>query len=181
MTDQHLINKCIDQDRKAQKMLFERYAPYLLSIAQRYVNDFHQAEDVFLKGFEKVFRNLQSYKSEKNEFKYWCKKIVINEALNLLRARNDMHFEADMAVYEKNTEEPEILSQITTEELHKIIGSLRSPYGIIFNMVIDGYSYQEISQILKINEATCRSYYMRSKVMLKEILIKHEILPYGPK
>ena len=66
MTEEQLIYKCKELDRKAQKELFEKYAPYLLSIAQRYIKDFHLAEDVFLKSFEKIFRNLNSYKSEKN-------------------------------------------------------------------------------------------------------------------
>lgn len=179
MTEEQLIYKCKELDRKAQKELFEKYAPYLLSIAQRYIKDFHLAEDVFLKSFEKIFRNLNSYKSEKNEFRFWCKKIVINEALNYLRKNSNLSFQADLSLFDHYADEPEILSQITTEELHKIISSIREPYGIIFNMVLDGYSYPEISEILAIKEATCRSYYMRSKVMLREILTNNEILPYG--
>ena len=181
MTDQYLINKSIDHDRKAQKMLFERYAPYLLSVAQRYVRDFHLVEDVFLHSFEKIFKNLQSFQNAKGDFKYWAKKIIINEALNYLRSQKNYFIEIDITILDQKEIEPNVISQMNADELHQLILELRPPFGIIFNMVVDGYNYAEISDILNIHEATCRSYYMRSKAMLRDILLKQEYVHHGTK
>ena len=109
------------------------------------------------------------------------KKIVINEALNYLRSQKNYFIEIDTTILDQKEIEPNVISQMNADELHQLILELRPPFGIIFNMVVDGYNYAEISVILNIHEATCRSYYMRSKAMLRDILLKQEYVHHGTK
>lgn len=167
-TDQELIDACLRQVSLAQRALFDRYASYSMSIIIRYVKDVHYSEDVFLRAFEKIFKQLKSYNNSQNEFKFWLRRIMINESLNYIRSNNKLLFVSNITVYDVPDEAISTVLMLETDELQDIIAQLKSPYDIIFNMVVDGYKYKEISEILLINEATCRSYYMRSKIMLLE-------------
>jgi RNA polymerase sigma-70 factor, ECF subfamily len=174
-SDSELIEACIKQVSMAQKQLFDRYAPYSLSIIQRYVLDYPQAEDVFLKGFEKVFNKLHFYNSSIGELKHWIRKIMVNEALNYVRDYNKFRFvdefeHIDVAV------ENEFEYNLEIEALLNAIKDLKPPNNLIFNMVIDGYKYKEIAEVLNLNEATCRSCYLRSRIALMAIFKKNELI-----
>ena len=58
-TEKQLIQNAIQNNRIAQKQLFERYAPKMLSICRQYISDLHFAEDVMITAFTKAFRSLQ--------------------------------------------------------------------------------------------------------------------------
>ena len=69
MEDQLLVQKCLDGDQKACKMLFDRYASLMMALCNRYIPHSAEAEDALQEGFIKVFKNLQngqylSYKAE---------------------------------------------------------------------------------------------------------------------
>ncbi len=65
MTEEaQIIKKCLRKDKRAQKILFDRYAPILLGVCRRYSVDLSEAEDMIQEGFLKIFLNLKSY-SEK--------------------------------------------------------------------------------------------------------------------
>ena len=46
-----LINKASQNNREAQKAIFDLYAPKMLSVCRYYIKDLQHAEDVMLKGF----------------------------------------------------------------------------------------------------------------------------------
>ena len=57
MNDSSLVKKCIEGDQRAQRMLFEKFAPKMLGVCMRYAKNTEQAEDVLQDGFVKVFTN----------------------------------------------------------------------------------------------------------------------------
>ncbi len=173
-TDNEVIEGCLLHLPMAQRELFERNAPYSMSIILRYVKDAHYSEDVFLRGFEKAFNHLNSYDNNLSEFKYWLRKIMVNEALNYLRANQKLQLVNNIADYEFIDDGVNILDELETEDVLEMIHQLKPPYDLIFNMVVDGYKYKEIGDALKINEATCRSYYMRSRKMLIDIFEQYK-------
>jgi len=48
------IERAIQQDRQAQKVLYQRYAPKLLSVCRQYIQDIHAAEDMLVTSFMKI-------------------------------------------------------------------------------------------------------------------------------
>jgi len=50
---EELISGCQTNNRKAQKEVYEKYAPLLLGICVRYAKDSSEAEDVLQEGFIK--------------------------------------------------------------------------------------------------------------------------------
>ena len=57
MDDSALVKKCIEGDPKAQRLLFDKFAPKMLGVCMRYAKNTEQAEDVLQEGFIKVFTN----------------------------------------------------------------------------------------------------------------------------
>lgn len=66
MTDAQLTTLCLQQNRQAQKRLYDLYAETMLGLCYRYTKSLADAEDVLQEGFVKVFLNLRQYKGKGN-------------------------------------------------------------------------------------------------------------------
>jgi RNA polymerase sigma-70 factor (ECF subfamily) len=64
-------------------------------------------------------------------------------------------------------------SRLNAEELMKLINTLPTGYRIVFNLnIIEGYSHDEIAEMLNIQASTSRSQLVKARKMLQE-KIKH--------
>jgi RNA polymerase sigma-70 factor (ECF subfamily) len=81
-----LIRRCLDGDASAFEPLVERYHRPLFRVAARMLGDREEARDVTQTAFLKAYVALPSCDSERRFFS-WIYRIVVNECLNLLRAR----------------------------------------------------------------------------------------------
>ena len=60
-------------------------------------------------------------------------------------------------------------SDLEAEDLLKVIGLLPDGYRTVFNLfVLEGYSHEEIAQMMKIETATSRSQLSKARAMLRE-------------
>ena len=57
MTEKELIQACLQNERLAQKELYNRYSKAMYSSAYRITNDFELANDVLQEAFIKIFKN----------------------------------------------------------------------------------------------------------------------------
>jgi RNA polymerase sigma factor (sigma-70 family) len=157
MISEQTINSCKAQDAKAQKRVYEFYFPLMLAIVRRYVKDNEDALDVLNQGFVKVFKKIDQY-HEGNSFEGWCKRIIINTALDHLRSnkryKDLFSFEAIMPTYQVNNDG---LNNMTIDELFQLIDGISPISKIVFNMfAIDGFSHKEISEYLNISVGTSK-------------------------
>ena len=95
MDEQELILGCIAARPKAQKALFDIYAPKLYVVCLRYMKDQMRAQDTLQDTFVKIFAHISNYKSE-GAFEGWLKKIAVNTCLDQLR--KDKKLLADVSV-----------------------------------------------------------------------------------
>ena len=84
-----LIAELKKQNRLAQKELFDKNSRKMLAVCRSYVSDFHHAEDCMLKGFVKVFKNIDNFKSQ-GSFEGWIRKIMVNECLDFIKLHKSM-------------------------------------------------------------------------------------------
>ncbi|MFC6996959.1 RNA polymerase sigma factor [Rufibacter roseus] len=176
MKEEQLIRQCRQGDGKAQKQLYEAYATPMFRICCRYLKDQHEAEDALLKGFQKVFTNLQGfeYRTDK-DLAGWIKRIVVNECLMVLRKANNFHLSSlseDLPILV----EEDIYSTLSAEDIYGLILELPNGYRTVFNLyVIEGYSHKEIAEQLQISELTSRSQLSKAKAMLRNLLTKNQL------
>ncbi len=162
-----LIKKAVKQDRKAQHVLFETYAPKMLSVCRYYVSDLQKAEEVMLNGFFKVFKYLKDYKNE-GSFEGWIRRIMVREAISFYRQKKQIQFANEVENYSAEFHN-DIDSSIEVAQIQACIDSLPEGYRLIFNMyAIDGYKHNEIAKMLDINEGTSKSQLFKAKKMLQE-------------
>ena len=68
--EQDLIKAALKKDRVAQKKIYEKYAPKILAICNRYIKNIAEAEDVMITSFMKIFTQLENYEN-KGSFEGW--------------------------------------------------------------------------------------------------------------
>lgn len=168
MDDPTLVKKCMEGDPKAQRALFDKFAPKMLAVCRRYSNNIEQAEDVLQEGFVKVFTKL-SYFSGEGSLEGWIRRIMVNTSLDEIRrnAKFKANIEMDQVDY-KIEKSASILEGLMEEDLLKIINEMPPGYRVVFNMfAIEGFSHKEIAQELDISENTSKSQYSRARTYLQ--------------
>ncbi len=170
---EQIIAKCQKNDRKAQKRLYEMYAPLLLGICMRYAKDKQEAEDVLQEGFIKIFSRIEQY-SGKGSFDGWLKRIIVNTAITNYRANLKRYYHDEISdVSEYNFIGDVNESEFTREELLKAIRQLPKGYAIVFNLyAIEGYKHREISEMLDVDISTSKSQFLRARNNLQKILLE---------
>ncbi|WP_158976002.1 RNA polymerase sigma factor [Cellulophaga sp. L1A9] len=168
-----LIEQCKANDRRAQMKLYDKYCDGMFCVVMRYLQNSDDAEDVLQESFIKAFVKIDQFKGEVT-FGAWLKKIVIHKCIDYLKAKRKQHVpleENEQHLVEDEDWNVEV--SITIEEVRVAIDTLSEKYRYVLLLyLIEGYDHSEISQILNIQETTCRTQLMRGKAYLKEKLTK---------
>lgn len=168
MEDSALVKKCLKGDARAQRALFEKFAPKMLGVCLRYAKNTEQAEDILQDGFVKVFTKLSNY-SGNGSLEGWIRRIIVNTALDEIR--RNVKFKDNVNVDDVDYKlelDSHIVEGLAAEDLMKIVNDLPDGYKVVFNMfAIEGYSHKEIAMQLNISENTSKSQYSRARAYLK--------------
>lgn len=179
MFQEELIEKCRNNDRRAQMRLYDSYCDAMYTIATRYVKDADDARDVTQEAFIKAFRNLGQFRGEVT-FGAWLKRIVINKSIDFLKARKEHLQSLDEGYLQiADTEDVDwnVADGVTADQVREAVESLPEKYRyVVMLYLLEGYDHAEISGILGITENTSRTQLLRGKRKLKDEL-KH--LRYG--
>jgi len=173
MDDSQLIIACKKQDRNAQKVLYERYAPVMMAVCMRYSRDQEAARDLLHDGFIRAFTQIGSF-SGKGSFEGWLRRIFVNLALENFRKEKQKNRFLEEYSYISAQESDDYaddlldIENIPREEVLEMIRDLPPGYRTVFNLFIfEEMSHKEIARLLGINEAASRSQFFRAKTILK--------------
>lgn len=173
MDEKQLIKACVNNDSKAQRLLYEKYDARFFAVCKRYFTDIQQAEDALVKGFLKIFQNLENYSFE-GSFEGWMQRIMINECLMELRKNKIFHLNVDDYSSSISSNQ-EASQQIEEEDVMKLLDYLPEGCRLVFTLyVIEGYKHKEIAESLGITEGTSKSQLNLAKTKLKGMLSKNE-------
>jgi len=144
----------------------------MFNTSLRILKDTAEAEDVMQESFLDAFRKLDHYSGE-GTFGSWLKKIVINNALDVIRRRREQtsidEIGLDFPEEEDQTTEEEI--QWKVREVMQAINKLPEEYRIILSLhLLEGYDHEEISEILHISYNNSRTRYSRARQRLLRII-----------
>lgn len=170
-----LISLACEGKRDAQKALYQRYSPKILSVCRQYISDDFHAEDCLVVSFTKIFKYLKTY-DHRGHFEAWMRRIAVNECISFIRANKNVTFvEVDQALMDVI----ETDSAIRSSDIQLMIDKLPEGCRIVFNLfAIEGYKHNEIAEKLKISEGTSKSQLAYARKLLQEIIQKSDLLKH---
>jgi len=166
-----LLNGCIKQDRKCQKALYKAFYGFSMSICLRYAADRDDAAEVLNQGFYKVFTKIETYDASR-PFKAWIGRIMTNTAIDHYRANLKMAYAEDLENAEHIGEVSVADNNLNYNDLLGMVQQLPQGYRTVFNLfAIDGYSHEEIANMLNINVGTSKSNLFKARQKLKQMIL----------
>ena len=177
MTEQAIIAGCLHNDPTAQRELYNRYSPKMLSVCYRFAQNREDAEDMLQEGFIKVFTQMHTFQN-KCAFEGWIRRIIVHTCINFLKKYKKFNESMDLA-YATNLQAKDetVPSMMQGKQVVECIRILPLGYKTVLNLyAIEGFSHREIGLMLDIEESTSRSQYTRAKAMLENLLIKKRII-----
>lgn len=170
ITESDLLKGCMEGNRRMQEEMYRRFSPRMYAVCLRYAGNAEEAEDILQEGFIKVFKKLDSFRSE-GSFEGWVRRIFVNTAIEHFRRKRYL-----MPVTEKeeNTIEGKytsVLDELAEKDILGLVQELSPGYRTVFNMyVVEGYTHKEIADMLGISEGTSKSQLSRAKVILQDMV-----------
>ncbi|KVV14678.1 RNA polymerase sigma factor [Flavobacterium sp. TAB 87] len=171
-----LIILCKQKNQKAQFEVYNRYSKAMYNVAYRIVKDEHFAQDVMQEAFLKAFTKIDTFKEEVT-FGAWLKKIVINYSIDFYKKNNRFQLEDLGTTVQKVEDDASFfidnldLDSLKISNVFDSILNLKDNYRMVLTLFyIEGYDHEEISEILKITNANCRTTLNRAKNTLRKKL-----------
>lgn len=174
LSDLELIRRCSEGEPRAQELLYRRYFSFAMSVCVRYTKDQYEAMEIVNDSYMKVLGSIGEFDVSKS-FRSWYGRILVNSAIDNYR-RNVKHMShlqiSDLETTEE--QEPEISAELSANEILSLFDRLPDNYRVTFNLYeIEGYSHEEIGQMLDISTSTSRSNLSRAKKMLRDLYKKN--------
>lgn len=168
MDDITLVSACTKGDSRAQRALFDKFAPKMLSICKRYIPNGEESEDVLQDAFVKIFQKIGDFKQE-GSLEGWMRRIVVNTALDAIRKNKKWLGVAQVEAVENQVSfDDNAFDNMDVNHLLQMINDMPDGYRVVFNMfAIEGYSHKEIADTLGVSENTSKSQYSRARAFLR--------------
>jgi RNA polymerase sigma-70 factor (ECF subfamily) len=175
-----LVRLCQKGNKSAFRVLVERYQQRVFQIAYRILKSSAEAEEVIQESFVKAYLSIKNFKGD-SSFYSWLYRIVQNMAIDARRKKirqggdteeitENIVIDADT---NSNSENPE-RSLINKQQLAivaRCLANLSPEHRQVLTMrEIDGLSYDEIAQALKVSTGTIMSRLFYARQNLQNLL-----------
>ncbi len=180
LTDEQLISRFQNGDVSSFDILVRRYQNPLFNYVSRFVGDATEAEDIVQETFYRLYRNKHYYK-EIAKFSTWIYTIAGNLARTELRRKKKRKFfsinffmstDKDYDIPDPTSSPEEKLDAVVTDEIiQKAIKKLAPKFKeVILLRDVQGFSYDEIAEIVNVPLGTIKSRVNRARLKLQEDL-----------
>lgn len=148
----------------------------MLTIVRRYGCATKDEADYVQEIFVRVFQSLDKYDAQKGNFKPWLRSITVRTIINK-QTRTRILLTVNIDDHSIQSDPNLQLDDCDIEYILEAIRQLPEGYRMVFNLYeIDGYSHQEIGEMLGITASASRSQLSRAKAILKKnLLVNYEI------
>ena len=169
-----LLQLCKAHNQGAQLEVYNRYYKAMYNTALRIVNDSAEAEDVMQDAFLSAFTKLDTFNGDAT-FGSWLKRIVVNTSINSHKKQKRLgevpledklfKIEDDIATTDCDT------GSLEVKKVMHALGRLKENYRLSLTLhLIEGYDYMEMSKIMHLSYANCRTMVSRAKESLRKEL-----------
>ena len=172
----HLIQRCLEGERKAQRELYDLTLPYLRSIVQRQLYKSQEWNDVLQEIYLRIFRSLAQFDSKKGTFLNWSSRIAINTAITYgIKATSNEMTTLDVEQHELAVK-PRAINDLSVEELlHEMSKMPKDLYSVFMLVAIEGFTHIEASNLLEISGDLSRQRLSRAKSWIQKHLLSMEL------
>lgn len=174
-----LIDEILGGNKAAFRKLVDQNQRLVSHIIFRMVADRQDREDLCQEVFVRVYRNLREFRREA-KLSTWIARIAYNIGLSHIKKKNIPlvdeavldHVESDGDFPRMSSPHADIEQKIISGLVQDEIERLPVYYKTALTLYhLDGMSYDEIVDIMKVPEGTVKSYIFRGRKMLKERLL----------
>ncbi|MBA4389951.1 MAG: RNA polymerase subunit sigma-24 [Syntrophus sp. (in: bacteria)] len=186
--DAEYVTRCQKGHIDAFEILVERHQKKMINIAYRMIGDYDEACDITQEAFLSAYRSIKKFRGEA-KFSTWLTGITINHTKNRLRQLQSRSYhevislddpvetESGTLTYDPPAREASAIEQLEQKEVQAkvqgCINTLDTEYKqVLVLRDIEGFSYEEISDILKIPDGTVKSRLFRARGSVKNCLKK---------
>jgi RNA polymerase sigma-70 factor (ECF subfamily) len=182
MTEAELVARAKGGDQAAFAQLVRDNEKRVYNLALRMVSDPQDALDLSQEAFLNAWRGLPSFQGD-SSFSTWLYRLTSNVCLDFLRARKRRleSLGAPISLDDPDSQPPpapdsqrpdaHLERAVRKEALHRALDALSPNHRqVLVLRELSGLSYQEISQVLKLDIGTVKSRLTRARVALKNIL-----------
>jgi len=186
--DREIVARCQEGDVQAFGVLVEKYQKKMLNTAYRMIGDYEEACEITQEAFLSAYRAIRKFRGEA-AFSTWMTGIVLNQTRTRLKQRktrsryegvslNDPVETSEGPIpREVASEDCSAADQVEKKETARMVQDCINALGPEFREVlvlreVQGYSYEEIRDILNLPDGTVKSRLFRAREILKETLRK---------
>jgi RNA polymerase sigma-70 factor (ECF subfamily) len=185
MTEQELITRLKSGDEAAFKEIITLYRNKVIRNCYRFLNNFHDAEDVAQEVFIEVYYSISKFR-ENSLFSTWIFKISVNKSIDFIRKKNRKKRFAnlvsifDLSVQDKTVHNSPTPHQVyeSSERYEAVLKAIEKlPENLRTALILrrlEELSVKEIAEIMDTTVPAVESLVNRAKKKLQEILIKNE-------
>ena len=177
MDEQELIAGCLRGRMEDFRMIVEHYTGPAMALAINVLGNRDDAEDACQELFIQVYRHLKSYDREKS-FKNWVYTILYRRCLDHLRRRRRSAElvkklgQETILVTPSNPGHSHPHRSLPSHFLERLKAKERTALCLWAN---EGYSAQEISEVLRCSASTARVYLFQARKKIKKLLEQGDV------
>ena len=165
LTDQALVERVQQGDKKAFNLLVSRYQNKVAGLLTRYISH-NDIPDVVQESFIKAYRSIESFRGD-SAFYTWLYRIAVNTAKNYL-TEDAEGYDVGTHLRDVDTPENEMLSseleKVVFDTIHSLPEDLRTAITL---RELEGLSYEEIAEIMDCPVGTVRSRIFRAREVIE--------------
>ena len=166
-----LIARVVAGDRLAARELYDAHAQRVFRLAFRLTGDDELARELTQETFIRAFAQLGRFRGD-SALSTWLHRVTISVVSNAMRkvkrfrTREADLDEASLMAVETRSADPDL-----RDKLHRAIDELSEIYRTTFVMHdVEGYTHEEIANVLGVAEGTCKSRLSVARAQLREKL-----------
>jgi RNA polymerase sigma factor (sigma-70 family) len=167
LDESQIIQGCKSGDRRCQEALVHKFAPRLLAVCKRYCSDASLAEDALQETFINIFKYISTY-SGSGSFEGWLRRIAVTKSIEINKKFFKVNlFPIEAEINHADVVIPDVFSTLGEKDIQLLLEQLPKNQYVVFNLfVVEGYSHQEIGEILSVAEGSSRALLSRARSSL---------------
>jgi RNA polymerase sigma-70 factor (ECF subfamily) len=181
--ENRLVRRAQNGDQEAFNLLVLAHQRFVYNLAVRSVSDPHEAQDISQEAFLRAWMALPCFKA-RSRFRTWLYRIVVNLCYTRLpglrRELDALPVEEESGIMDESRLNPSKAAELSEQRdyLHGQIENLPDSYRMMIVLRYQqGFSYEEIAEILGVPMGTVKTGIHRARKQLREALKIYQEAP----